>query len=121
VLEWLLNTPKAEPIQQLLHEHNNICAPELIDIEIAQVLRRYHLNQGVQLSRCHEALEDFYAMPLFRYSHRELLPLVWELRDNISAYDAAFVALAELLDVPLITTDRKLANAPKLPVTVVCV
>ena len=51
-------------------------------------------------------------MPIHRVSHRDLLPLIWHYRDNLSAYDAAYVALAELLNAPLITSDRKLSNAP---------
>ena len=112
MLEYLFDTPKAEALQRILTIETNFHAPELIDVEIAQVLRRYHLNQGISADRCRQALDDFCDLPIHRVSHRDLLPLIWHYRDNLSAYDAAYVALAELLNAPLITSDRKLSNAP---------
>lgn len=118
VLEWLFDTPKAPALQLILTEENNFHAPELIDVEIAQVLRRYHLNQGISEERCRQALDDFCDLPIHRIRHRDLLPLIWDYRNNLSAYDAAYVALAALLDARLITSDRKLANASGLAVEV---
>jgi len=118
VLEWLFDTPKAAALQRILTEETNFHAPELIDVEIAQVIRRYHLNQGVSVERCRQALDDFCDLPVHRVGHRDLLPLIWDYRDNLSAYDAAYVALAQLLDTRLITSDRKLANAPNLAIEV---
>jgi len=114
VLEWLFDTPKAEALQHILNEETNLHAPELIDVEVAQVIRRYYLNQGISAERCQQALDDFCDLPIHRVSHRDLLPLIWHYRDNLSAYDAAYVALAELLNTRLITSDRKLSNAPNL-------
>lgn len=114
VLEWLFDTPKAEALQRILDEETNLHAPELIDVEIAQVIRRYHLNQGISADRCQQALGDFCDLPIHRVRHRDLLPLIWHYRDNLSAYDAAYVALAELLNTRLVTSDRKLSNAPGL-------
>ena len=114
VLEYLFDTPKAEALQRILTIETNFHAPELIDVEIAQVLRRYHLNQGISADRCRQALDDFCDLPIHRVSHRDLLPLIWHYRDNLSAYDAAYVALAELLNTRLVTSDRKLSNAPGL-------
>ena len=114
VLEWLFDTPKAEALQRILDEETNLHAPELIDIEVTQVIRRYHLNQGISVERCQQALDDFCDLPIHRVSHRDLLPLIWHYRDNLSAYDASYVALAELLNTRLITSDRKLSNAPNL-------
>ena len=114
VLEWLFDTPKAEALQHILDEETNLHAPELIDVEVTQVIRRYHLNQGISVERCQQALDDFCDLPIHRVSHRDLLPLIWHYRDNLSAYDAAYVALAELLNTRLITSDRKLSNAPNL-------
>jgi len=118
VLEWLFDTPKAPGLQQILDTETNFHAPELIDVEIAQVLRRYYLNQGITKERCRQALDDFCDLPIHRVSHRDLLPLIWDYRDNLSAYDAAYVALAALLDAPLVTSDSKLANAPGLTIKV---
>jgi predicted nucleic acid-binding protein len=114
VLEWLFDTPKADALQRILAIETNLHAPELIDVEVAQVIRRYHLNQNISAERCSQALDDFCDLPIHRVSHRDLLPLIWHYRDNLSAYDAAYVALAELLNTRLVTSDRKLSNAPRL-------
>jgi predicted nucleic acid-binding protein len=78
--------------------------PHLLDVEIAQVLRRCVREKIMTASRGEEALED-----LNRYPHDILMPRVWELRAVLTAYEAVYVALAELLDAPLITCDRKIA------------
>ena len=85
VLEWLFDTPKAEALQHILDEETNLHAPELIDVEVAQVIRRYHLNQGISVERCQQALDDFCDLPIHRVSHRGLLPLIWHYCDNLSA------------------------------------
>ncbi len=87
-------------------------APHLIDVEVAQVLRRY-VNRG-QLGEHHAAaaLDDLRDLALERYPHHLFLPRIWDLRDNVTAYDAAYLALAEALDAPLLTCDRRLATAP---------
>ncbi len=87
-------------------------APHLVDVEVAQVLRRYAIAGEADAGRCRTALDDLAGLPLTRYAHDFLLPRVWELRDNLSAYDAVYVALAEALDAPLLTRDRRLTNAP---------
>jgi predicted nucleic acid-binding protein len=81
-------------------------------VEVAQVLRRYALSGDVGAERCRAALDDLAALPLNRYPHDFLMSRVWELRTNMSAYDAVYVALAEALDAPLFTRDRRLAKAP---------
>jgi predicted nucleic acid-binding protein len=83
----------------------------LIDIEVAQVLRRYALTGQIAVERCQEALADMADLPLTRYPHDFLFPRIWELRDNLTAYDAAYVALAEALDSPLLTRDQRIASA----------
>ena len=87
-------------------------APHLLDAEVTHALRRYTLRGEITPTRGREALEDLAALRLRRYSHVRLLPRMWELRANLSGYDAAYVALAEALDAPLLTTDRALARAP---------
>ena len=87
-------------------------APELIDLEVAQVTRRYAALGDLGSERGHELLQDLQDFAIERYSHRPLLARIWELRENLTAYDAAYVALAELLEAPLLTCDRRLAAAP---------
>jgi predicted nucleic acid-binding protein len=83
----------------------------LLDLEIAQALRRYARTGQIPTERCRAALEDLCELPLIRHPHDILLPRIWELRNNLSAYDAAYVALAEALDAPLLTRDERLASA----------
>lgn len=87
-------------------------APHLIDVEVAQVLRRYAASGEADPERCRMALTDLNDLPLTKYPHDFLLPRIWELRNNLTAYDAVYVALAEALDAPLLTRDQRLANAP---------
>lgn len=78
---------------------------------MAQVLRRYVRDKTIAAQRGEEALEDLDDMPLRRYPHDFLIPRVWELRATLTAYDAVYVALAEVLDGPLLTCDGKIASA----------
>jgi predicted nucleic acid-binding protein len=75
------------------------------------VLRRYALAGAVDANRGAEALADLDDFPISRYPHQPFLPRIWELRANITVYDAVYVALAEALAVPLVTRDAKLASA----------
>jgi predicted nucleic acid-binding protein len=86
-------------------------APHLIDLEIAQVLRRYVAAAAISAERGAEALADLADFPLTRYPHVILLTRIWQMRHSLTAYDAAYLALAEALDAPLITRDRALARA----------
>lgn len=113
ILELLLRTSASEAVvRRLFRANETLHAPHLIDVEVMQVLRRYARNRSVPLARLEEALDDFRAVPIERYPHELLVARIWELRDNLSAYDAAYVALAELLRAPLITFDSRLAAAP---------
>ena len=112
LLETLLRTPAADAVQaRLLDPRESLHAPHLVDIEIAQVLRRYAATGQIDGARGRVALADLADFPLRRYPHDFLLSRVWELRNNLTAYDAAYVALAEALDAPLLTRDRRLAAA----------
>lgn len=91
-----------------------LVAPELVDLETASVVRRMHRDGALDARRAALALSDLVALPLRRAPHRALLARCWELRDNLSVYDAAYVALAEILDVVLVTADARLARAPGL-------
>jgi predicted nucleic acid-binding protein len=86
-------------------------APELIDLEVVSVWRRAARSGGLDDRRAGLALADLASMPLARASHRVLLARIWELRTNLTPYDAAYVALAELLDSVLVTADRAFARA----------
>lgn len=86
-------------------------APELIDIEVGSALRRLVLAGRLSERRARLALHDLGDLPLVRAPHRPLLPRCWALRGSVTFYDAAYVALAELLAVPLVTTDRRLTAA----------
>lgn len=89
-----------------------LTAPELIDLEVASVLRRQVAVGRVDRRRAALAIQDLADLPLRRASHRALLPRCWELRATVTTYDAAYVALAEVLDLVLVTADARLSRAP---------
>ncbi|HLJ00822.1 MAG TPA: type II toxin-antitoxin system VapC family toxin [Bradyrhizobium sp.] len=112
MLEALLRTPAAKTVEKWLFDpRQTLHAPHLLDIEVAQVIRRYQANGEIDSERGRAALADLADIPLHRYPHDFLLPRIWDLRNNLTAYDAAYVALAEALDAPLLTRDRRLAAA----------
>ena len=119
ILELLLRTRAGEVVgARLLRSGETIHAPALIDLEIAQVLRRYVARGELPVAHAEAALAIVAAMPMDRYIHAPLLPRIWELRDNLTAYDAAYVALAEGLQAPLLTCDARLAGAPGIKTSV---
>jgi predicted nucleic acid-binding protein len=89
-----------------------VILPELADLEVASVLRRQLAAGAVNARRAGLALDDLAALPAQRAPHRPLLARCWELRDNLTIYDAAYVALAEATQATLLTADRRLARAP---------
>ena len=111
ILEVLLQTPAARRVSSVLFAPSQtLHAPHLLDLEVAQVLRRYVRSASISAERAAEALADFLDLPLTRYPHFVLLPRVWQMRHNLTAYDAVYLALAEALDAPLLTRDRALAK-----------
>jgi predicted nucleic acid-binding protein len=83
----------------------------LLDVEVAQVIRRHAARGEIDDDRGRATLADLGDLPLYRFPHDFLLPRVWDLWNNLTAYDAVYVALAEALDAPLLTRDRRLAAA----------
>jgi len=86
-------------------------APHLLDVEVAQVVRRYVLGGQVTGERGRRTLDHLLALDVERHPHDALLPRIWALRNILTAYDAAYVALAEALDAPLLTCDGGLAGS----------
>src|SRR6267154_2300193 len=110
LLEALLRTPAARAVEERLFEpQQTLHAPHLLDIEVAQVIRRYAAKGEIDSERGRAVLADLADFPLHRYPHDFLLPRVWDLRNNLTAHDAVYVALAEALDAPLLTRDKRLA------------
>ena len=91
-----------------------LAAPELVDLEVASALRRLVAAKQVTVRRAELALSDLLDLPVRRAAHAPLLRRCWELRRNVSVYDAAYVALAEALDAVLLTADARLSRAPGL-------
>jgi predicted nucleic acid-binding protein len=113
IIEVLLNTAAAAAIRShLFARGQTIHIPHLTDVEVVQVLRRYARMSSLSAARAHTALQDYSDMPLVRYPHDVLLPRMWQLRQNATAYDAAYLALAEALDAPFVTCDRALNSIP---------
>lgn len=112
-LDIAIVTPDAAQISDALRETGEaLAAPELIELEVLQVLRRLVSRRQITPARGRTALAIFAALEIERFSHVPLRARIWQLRDNLTAYDAAYFALAELLDAPLWTRDRKFQSAP---------
>jgi predicted nucleic acid-binding protein len=114
-VELLLNTATGQRLAARFRTPEvTLHAPHLIDIEVTQALRRFVQRGALPEERGRLALEHFALLDVNRYAHEPFLARIWALRDNVTAYDAAYVALAEALGAPLLTGDRRLAGAPGL-------
>ena len=112
LIEVLLRTPAAASVERrLFAPGQTLHAPHLLDIEVAQVVRRYAAKGDIDGERGRAALTDLADLQVQRYTHEFLLPRVWELRNKVTAYDGVYVALAEALDADLLTRDQRLARA----------
>jgi predicted nucleic acid-binding protein len=112
-VDWLLLTPAGERIEQRIYAHQDtLYSVHLLDVEFVQVLRRLVRERTLTLKRAEEAIADMAALRITRYAPVLLLNRIWRLRQNLSAYDAAYVALAEELQAPLITRNQRIAAAP---------
>jgi len=112
VIELLLRTVAGRQLERsVLGVAETLHAPHLLDLEVTQVLRRYVRAGELSVERGKEALQDLLDLPLSRYPHYLFLPRIWELRESATAYDAAYLALAESLAAPLLTRDVRLGAA----------
>jgi predicted nucleic acid-binding protein len=112
-IDVLLQTNgSASLTERLLSAGETLHAPHLLDVEVAHVLRRYWRAGDLTPQRAQHALEDLAQFPLMRYAHDPLLERMWQLRANTTAYDAAYIALAEALGATLLTRDAALTRVP---------
>jgi predicted nucleic acid-binding protein len=112
VLAALAQRPPNPALVARLANDGDLHAPHLIDIEFLNALRGLVRGGVLSADRAEDVRTDVADLALTRYGHEPLADRIWALRENLSAYDAAFVALAEALEAPLITCDARLANAP---------
>lgn len=111
--ELLLQTPLGERVERrVVATPATLHVPHLVDAEITQVLRRLVRTGALSTGRAESALADLAAMRIRRHGHLHLLARVWQLRHNVTVYDALYVALAEALDAPLVTCDGPLSEVP---------
>jgi predicted nucleic acid-binding protein len=113
MLEFLLQTPLGARVEtRLFRDDEELHSPHLVDVEVTQGLRRLVRSGEVTAARAADAIADFVDLDLHRHAQLDLLARAWQLRDNITVYDAIYVALAEALDATVITCDVPLAKAP---------
>lgn len=111
LFEVVVDSPNSEPIRERLAQATGQAAPHIIDIEVFSLIRREFLLGTLDATLAELAVEDLRAWPGDRFDHRALLARAWDLRDSVRGWDAAYVALAEVLDAPLLTLDARLARA----------
>lgn len=112
LLEILLRTDRADQLmERAFSGSEQMHAPQLLDIEITQVLRRLVRQKEITAARAEQAQQDLTDLIIERHEHQALVQRIWQLRDCLSAYDGAYVALAEALAAPLLTCDGKLAGS----------
>lgn len=115
MVELLLGGSRGEAVAAAVRgarAEDRLHAPDLMDVEVAQVLRRFAADGALLESRAGAAIDLLERLPVTRHPARVLLPRIWALRHNLTAYDAAYVALAEALGGTLLTCDERLGRAP---------
>jgi predicted nucleic acid-binding protein len=111
-VDWLLQTSAGQHIEKRIYSHNeSLHTPHLLDLEVTHVLRHLVREGAVPAHRAGQAIRDLLDLRITRYPHFVLLPRIWQLRHNFSAYDAAYIVLAEKLGAALVTRDQRLASA----------
>lgn len=119
VTEFLLQTSVGVRVEaRLFRDGDQFHAPHLLDVEVAQALRRLVRTGELQAERAEEAIADLADFDVHRHGHVDLLGRTWELRTNLTAYDAMYVSLAEAIASPLVTCDGPLGSAPEHAVRV---
>jgi len=111
IAELLLARPRAEAIRSALAEHPELHVPEHFHIEVLSVLRRYSIRGELGELRTAEALRALRTLRTLTYPASEMFEPIWAMRDRLSTYDAAYLALAQSLDVSLLTLDAGIARA----------
>jgi predicted nucleic acid-binding protein len=109
IVAILLGTEQAEAVRSRIATRATLHAPHLIDLEVTQVLRRHALLARLSPEAAEESFRSFRAIAIERYAHDRFLDRIWQMRWNITAYDAAYIALAEALRAPVLTCDARLA------------
>lgn len=113
LLEFLLQTSRGARVEaRLFRDEDEFHSPHLVDVEVTQGLRRLVRAGEVSPDRAVDAIADLADLDLHRHPHLDLLSRAWKLRENVTAYDAMYVALAEALDASIVTCDAPLAKAP---------
>lgn len=111
-IDWLLQTTAGLRIYVRISSRNeSLHSPHILDLEVAHVLRRLVREGTVPARRADEAMLVLQDFRITRYPHITFLPRIWQYRHTLSAYDAAYVVLAETLDAALITRDARLASS----------
>lgn len=112
LLEFLLQTPLGRGVEaRLFRDRDEFHSPHLVDVEVIQALRRLVRTGEVSSDRAADAMADLTDFDLHRHPHVDLLTRAWQLRENVTAYDAIYLALAEALDAPMVTCDAPLGRA----------
>jgi predicted nucleic acid-binding protein len=113
LLEFLLQTALGTRVEaRLFRDQDELHAPHLLDVEVVQGLRRLVRSGEIPSVRANEAIGDLADLDLHRHGHLDLLDRAWRLRDNLTVYDAMYVALAEAIAAPVVTCDHPLGKAP---------
>lgn len=114
LVECLLRTAKGRALDEWLADPGaDLHVPSLCDVEVVSALRGLELREQIDGRRGTEALRDYLDLPLVRHDHETLLPRIFSLRRNLSAYDAAYLALAEGLGASLLSMDRPFVQAAR--------
>lgn len=112
ILAVLSADPPDPKLRQRLGDDGDLHVPHLLDVELLHALRRLVATGDLTEQRATAVRADFAQLALTRYPHHPLAGRMWELRHNLTTYDATFITLSEVLDVPLVTCDARVASAP---------
>ncbi len=119
--EVVADAAQAEQVRAQLALDPDHAAPHVVDVEVLSVVRRDHLLGRLDATAARQAVEDLHDWPGERFGHRSLLERAWELRSTVRTWDAMYVALAEVLDAPLLTLDQRLGRVQGLACPIVVI